>query len=88
MTVEVTKKQAEQVLSQVKKKYKWAITEECQPTLIKNFEWSAGVVPYAVVWEGGPYEWVYESQPKVQGVWTEAYTGWAMSIYKNWEISY
>ena len=41
------------------------------------------MVPYAVVWEGGPYEWVYESQPKVQGVWTEAYTGWAMSIYKE-----
>ena len=82
MTVEITKKQAEKVFAELKKKYKWAITEGCQPILIKNFEWSAGVVPYAIVWEGGPYEWVYEFRTKVEGIYTEAYTGWAASIRK------
>ena len=82
MTVEITKKQAEKVFAELKKKYKWAITEGCQPILIKNFEWSAGVVPYAIVWEGGPYEWVHEFRTQVEGIYTEAYTGWAASIRK------
>jgi hypothetical protein len=32
-----------------------------QPTLVENFDWGAGPVPWAIVWEEGPFEWAYNA---------------------------
>jgi hypothetical protein len=29
------------------------------PSIVKDFEWGAGVAAYAVVWEEGPFEWAH-----------------------------
>jgi hypothetical protein len=82
MAYSVTKKQAEEVLSEVKWKYRNYISAGYeQPKIVKNFEWSAGVVDFAIVWEGGPSDWTYEAHTRVKGVWTEPYTSWAVAIY-------
>jgi hypothetical protein len=80
MSAKVTKKQAEQVFSEIKKKYKAYIYEGSAPTLVKNFEWGCGPVEYAIVWDGGPYEWAYNAHTKVEGIYTEPYTSWAVAI--------
>ena len=80
MAVQVTKKQAEQVFAEVKAKYKAYIFEGSAPSLVKDFEWGAGKVPYAIVWDGGPYEWAYQVHTNVEGVYTEPYTSWAVAV--------
>ncbi len=68
-----------------------------QPKLVENFEWTRGhVAPFAIVWEEGPYEWVYsafyggtdeefgttiKSVETIPGVASEAYTSWALALY-------
>lgn len=53
----VTRKQADQVLRQVKERFAPYLSKESKPQLIRNWDWGYGPTPYAIVWEGGPYEW-------------------------------
>jgi hypothetical protein len=87
MAVDVTKKQAEKVFAQVKKRFRGYWTEGLDsygdaPKLVKDWQWSSTVAPYAIIWESGPYEWVHQIQVDVEGVFAEPYTGWALGIYK------
>ena len=86
MAKQVTQKQAEKALAQIKKRYKgyWGAGLE-EPKLVKNWLWSGDVVPYAILWESGPYDWAVNASfiVKVEGVFAEPYTGWALGIYKD-----
>lgn len=58
MTVAVRKRDADKVLAAVKKKFKAYLDLGTGPVLLKDWDWTAGgPVPYAIVWEGGPYDW-------------------------------
>lgn len=35
--------------------------ENPQPKLVQNFAWNGGEVPWAIVWEEGPFEWAYNA---------------------------
>ena len=80
----VTKAKAEKVLSEVKKAYfAKHYSELDQPKLVKDWSFlDCGKVPYAIIWEGGPYQWTYEASEKVQvpGVYVEPYTTWSLAI--------
>lgn len=95
--VAVRKADADKVLAAVRKAFRpWVDTRypETQPHLVKDFDWY-GHAPYAVVWEGGPYNWpnlfvmggVEEEfggrfdPHDTPGVFAEPATGWALSIY-------
>lgn len=105
MTVAVRKRDADKVLAAIRRQYAGWIDPKDKddvgigmsgPQLVKNFDWGCGVAPYAVVWEGGPYQWTYLAGeahideefgfkiPAVdfpESVFCEAYTGWALGIY-------
>jgi hypothetical protein len=69
------------------------------PQLVMDWDWFGYGPRPAIIWEGGPYDWpVYAPHggrsetgyriPDVSdqlppGVWLEAATGWALSIYKD-----
>lgn len=56
----VTKRQAEKVLTQIKKRFKpWIDAGTEPPTIVMDFDPGyVGVAPFpAIVWEAGPYEW-------------------------------
>jgi hypothetical protein len=56
--VKVTKRQAEQVLARVRSQFKvWLPKGAEGPVLRKDWDWGYGPVPYAITWEGGPYDW-------------------------------
>ena len=59
MTVAVKKADADKVFAAVKKKYKAYLDGGGDaPLLVKDWDWTGGPpIPYAIVWEGGPYEW-------------------------------
>lgn len=98
MAKKVTKGNAEKVLAGVKKLFK-AYTDGGNdgPVLVKDWDWVGGPpVPWAIIWEGGPYEWSYlvpnggidqEFGLKFgpidvpDGVYIEHETSWAIGIY-------
>lgn len=56
--MKVTKAQAEKVLRAVKTQAKpWVDAGGDGPILVKDFDWAGVTAPWAVVWEGGPYDW-------------------------------
>lgn len=57
----VAREQAEAVLAAVRAKYATHIGEDSEygPTLIENWHWLSEPTPWAIVWEGGPFEWAY-----------------------------
>lgn len=97
--VVVRKADADKVLAAVRRQFAGWIEPgdpASGPTLVKDFDWDCGVAPYAVVWEGGPYEWPMlageggvdeEFGFKIKAVefpktvFVEPYTGWALGIY-------
>jgi len=82
----VTKKQAEKAFTQIKNKYKgyWSV-ENNAPKLVKDWNWSGTTAPYAIIWEEGPFEWAIDASfsVKVEGVFAEPYTSWALGIFKD-----
>lgn len=121
----VTRKQAEQVLAEIRKQFTVHCAthaeiaernpddpdfvrlltcrpdgtprhENPQPKLVENWEWVSGTpVRWAILWEEGPCEWAYiamhggtdadgftiPAATPVEGVYTEAWTTWAIGIY-------
>jgi len=89
MMATVTKKQAEKAYAQVTKRFRGYWTEGLDsyadaPKLVKDWNWSGTTAPYAIIWESGPYEWAIEAFDvvKVEGVFAEPYTSWALGIFK------
>lgn len=101
MTVKVKKADAIKVLNAVKAQFKGWIDPDMPdsgPKLVKDFDWSGtGGAPYAIVWEGGPFEWTMtaghggideEFGFKIkavafpESVFCEPMTGWALGIYE------
>ena len=94
----VTKRQAEQAFRQVKEQFKVFIDDVSHPVLIKDWDWlDSGPTKWAIVWEGGPYEWALlaERGGKTEfgsmiepakhwpaGTFAEPVTSWAVGIYE------
>lgn len=96
----VTKRQAEQAFAQVKTQFAASINPDDKygPKLIKDWDWlDSGPTRWAIVWEGGPYEWALLAQtggtseygtkiPAAKnwpaGTFSEAVTGWAIGIHE------
>jgi hypothetical protein len=67
----VTRKQAEQVLAAIKKRYAGLLETDPElpslrpwppPKLIENWDFlDSGPTPWAIVWEEGPDEWAYRA---------------------------
>lgn len=58
--------------------------------LIEDWTWSSHMGKnWAIVWEGGPYDWTiefsewYNWQDVGSPVFVEPYSGWALSIWKR-----
>lgn len=90
------KRDADKVLRLVRDRFKgWFDGPEDGPELRKDWDFlGTGPTPYAIVWEGGPYDWAmlatgggrgefgFEVEPvKVDGVFLEPITGWALGVY-------
>ena len=95
---DVTKRQAEAVHKRLKEAIPAYVTEDYGPTLVEHWDWNGPGPRWSIVWEGGPYDWAvifphggidpefgttYEAVELPKGVWTEAMTGWALSIYRE-----
>jgi hypothetical protein len=96
----VTKRQAEQAFRQIKAQFKGFLDEDEQygPKLVRNWDWlESGSTKWAIVWEGGLYEWAYMAQsggvsefgtdvPPAKawpkGTFAEPVTSWAIGIYE------
>lgn len=63
MAVKVRKADAVKVLAAVKKAFAGALPANDPdnlygPKLVKDWDWTgSGPAPYAIIWEGGPYDW-------------------------------
>ena len=97
----VKKRDAEKVLASIKKVYRaWLedASEDMRPKLVKDWDWlGTGPAPYAIVWEGGPYEWTFlihggrdeefgvkvEAVQVPESVFAEPITSWALGLYPN-----
>jgi hypothetical protein len=61
MAHRITKANGEKVLAAIKSKFAAYIDPEVEgsgPELVMDFDW-VGTPGPAIVWEGGPFEWVY-----------------------------
>lgn len=57
----VSRPEAEVVLREVRKRFAPYIDPEVEgsgPELVRDWDWS-GHADWAIIWEGGPYEWAY-----------------------------
>jgi len=56
----VSQSAAQAVFDAVKKQFKsWLDAGDAGPTLLADWDWIGGYpAPFAIVWEGGPYNWV------------------------------
>lgn len=97
MTTKVTvrKRDADKALTAVKSRFKgWFDGPDDGPKLVKDWAWIGSPAPYAIVWEEGPYDWAmlatgggrtefgFAVEPvRVDGLFLEPATGWALSIY-------
>lgn len=97
----VTEREAQAVLREVRKQfapYFEAVTLDSGavlaategPTLMMEFDWTGTGPCPAIVWEGGPYEWVYqfteaqfEKRMIGKRVFIEPITGWALGMYPD-----
>lgn len=58
MAVKVRKADALKVLALVRKVYGIKGDADWGPKLVKDWDWTGyGPAPYAIIWEGGPYDW-------------------------------
>ena len=80
----VTEAKAEKVLKELKKMYPAEYYGDGMK-IVENFRWSSTTVPFAIIWEEGPYAWAMDASFKLEvaGVWFEPYTSWALSIYST-----
>jgi hypothetical protein len=93
----ITRATALAALSAIRKQFGVGASE-IGPTLVKNYESMSGsTVPYAIVWEEGPYDWaidafersVTEFGHKLEGVtrpaglYAEAINGYALGLYRD-----
>jgi hypothetical protein len=100
----VTKRQAEQALQQIKQQFRVFLPAETPaevnegPKLIHNWDWlDSGPTTWAIVWEGGPYDWALlaETGGRTEfgraiapaknwpaGTFAEPVTSWAVGIYE------
>ena len=63
-TQRVTSAQANDILSQVKYRFRvYSRATGSTPKLVRNYEpyWGGGSIPYAILWEDGPTEWVCQA---------------------------
>lgn len=63
------------------------------PVLCMDFEGWRTRTEWAVVWEGGPYEWAmwvplggqgFSAAEVAKGVFLEPITDWALGLYREW----
>ena len=64
-----TRREAEAVLTALKRSYGWTPATDADwhdaygdPELVENWDWgwtTVNTYRWAIVWEGGPYEWTY-----------------------------
>jgi hypothetical protein len=90
MAVKVKKVDADKVLAAVKKVYGVSIADAAAgygPHLVKKWDWTE--CEYAILWEGGPYDWAIDfsfkaleaGSPVPKDVFCEPYAGWALCLY-------
>jgi hypothetical protein len=57
------------------------------PVLCRNFEGWSSATDWAIVWEGGDYEWAYmeavSDAVTALGFWCEPYNTFALSLYRE-----
>lgn len=54
----VYKRDAERTLAAIRRMFRsWLGDGAEEPTLVKDYDYGGGTVPYAILWEGGPYDW-------------------------------
>lgn len=59
-TKTITRKDAEKVLAAILEQHKWAKQPEFdQPIIVEDWTWDLNPAPFAIVWEGGAYQWAY-----------------------------
>lgn len=90
----VTKRQAEQVLAEVKRVFSPFVEDGNEPVL--HMDWSHHHIGPVIAWEGGPYEWAFyfghggrteefgwvAPEAKLPaGVWKEALYSWAIILH-------
>ena len=87
----VTAATAKAVLAEVRAKWPLDSRGEYGPTLVRNYEfyWGGGTSPYAILWEGGPSDWVhdflgYRDQKPDNGVFLEAGTSFILLLFPEW----
>jgi hypothetical protein len=80
----VTMAKAEKALKALKKAYPAEYYGD-GAKIVEDFNWSGTTVPFAIIWEEGPYAWAMDASSKLEvaGVWFEPYTSWALSIYSE-----
>lgn len=81
--MKVTEAKANKVLKAIQKKFPVEYYGD-GAKVVENFCWTSTTVPFAIIWEEGPYAWVNDVHDiEVAGVWFEPYTSWALSIYST-----
>jgi hypothetical protein len=59
-TKTITRKDAEKVLAAILEQHAWAKEPGFdQPIIVEDWAWDGGPAPFAIVWEGGAFEWTY-----------------------------
>lgn len=97
-TKQVTQRQAEATLAKVKKMFAAYGPEFDGLYLNMEWDWPSGGPTPSIIWEGGPYDWAmlfpgggiseefganYPGVKLPAGVWVEAYSGWAICLYRE-----
>jgi hypothetical protein len=58
--MDITREQAELVLAAIEHQFAWALegtNQEFGPKLVEDWDWTDSPVPFAIIWEEGPFEW-------------------------------
>lgn len=99
MAKNLTRAKAEKALAQIEKQFGVTAAEKAAgygPTLMENFEGNYDTYRWAIVWEGGPYEWTYgafeahtgeygrmEGVTRPAKVYAEAINHYALALYRD-----
>lgn len=98
MNAHVSEADAQEVLQAVRTAYAAWVSPGNEPTLRKDYDDGYGLVPYAITWEGGAYDWPVlfpdggieeEFGARIRAtslpdrIFCEALNGWSLGIYPS-----